>query len=169
MRRLGLPLLGAGVAILLAWALLPRPSGSAEAEMDAGEEFLRARFLEWKGRVERAAARLAALPDAPPRDQFEAAAAIVDAERVDGVAIVDSGNRARVWAGRTFDADPRTDFSGVARGVEVVRVLDVPAHRVLFAARAAGEEIAVAYLAFDERFPSPRDFAAEAAAAAGLA
>ena len=34
---------------------------------------------------------------------------------------------------------------------EVVRVLDLPAHRVLFCARDAGDEIAVAFLAFDER------------------
>jgi signal transduction histidine kinase len=137
--------------------------------MDAGHAYLRERFADWRGRIERAAARLATLPEAPLRDHFDAAARIVDEERIDGVAIVDRGNRARVWAGRTFDADPRNDFGRVAPGVDVVSVLDVPAHRVLFAARAAGDEIAVAYLAFDERFPSPRDFAREVAEAAGLA
>jgi signal transduction histidine kinase len=168
-RKRGILLLGAGVLVLFVWALAPRPAGSAEREMDAGHEFLRDRFGDWRGRVERAVARLAALPEAALRDHFDAAARIVAEERIDGVAIVDRENRARVWAGRTFDADPRNDFSRVAPGVDVVSVLDVPAHRVLFAARAAGDEIAVAYLAFDERFPSPRDFAREVAEASGLA
>ncbi|HEX5137105.1 MAG TPA: ATP-binding protein [Planctomycetota bacterium] len=169
-RQRGLVLLAAGLALLLTWAVAPRPSGSAEDELRAGEAYLRERFGEWRGRVERASRRLAALPEAPLRDDFEAAARIVDEERIDGVAIVDMDNRARVWAGRTFDADPALDFFGVAPGVDAVRVLDVPAHRVLFAARAApGGAIAVAYLAFDERFPSPRDLAREVARAAHLA
>ncbi len=158
--------------LLFAWALLPRPAGEPQEELERGEALLRARFEAWGGRVERAAARmaaLAALPDASPRDLFEEAARIPRDEGVDGVALVDRANRARVWAGRTFDTDPEMDFWGVAPGVDVLRTLDVPAHRVLFAARGVGEEIAVAFLAFDERFPSPRDFAREVADAAGLA
>jgi len=172
MRTRGRLLFVAFLAILFGWALVPRPSGSAEDELRAGEAYLRARYEEWRGRVGAAAARLAALatlPDAPPRELFDEAARIVREEGVDGVAIVDRENRARAWAGRTFDADPKLDFPGVRPGIDVVGVLDVPAHRVLYAARAAGEEIAVAYLAFDERFPSPRDFALEVAEKAGLA
>ncbi|MFI5403519.1 MAG: hypothetical protein ACHQ1G_11325, partial [Planctomycetota bacterium] len=162
----------AGLVLLFAWALVPRSEGVAEEELDRGEAFLRERFDTWGSRVGRAAARLAALAapaDASQRDLFEDAARIARDEEVDGLAIVDRANRARVWAGRTFDTDPDLDFWGVAPGVEVLRALDVPAHRVLFAARGVGDEIAVAFLAFDERFPSPRDFAREVADAAGLA
>jgi signal transduction histidine kinase len=172
LRRNGILLFGAGLVLLFAWALVPRPPGGAAEELSRGEAFLRTRFDAWGGRVQEAAARLAAiatLPDASPRELFDEAARVVREEGVDGVAIVDRGNRARVWAGRTFDTDAELDFWGVAPGVDVLRALDVPAHRVLFAARGVGDEIAVAFLAFDERFPSPRDFGREVADAAGLA
>ena len=171
-RRGGLFVLAAGLGLLFAWALLPRSVGNAEEELARGERLLRARFETWGTRVRTAAARLASLAaraDASPRDLFEEAERIPREEAVDGVALVDRENRARVWAGRTFDTDPELDFWGVGPGVDVVRALDVPAHRVLFAARGVGGEIAVAFLAFDERFPSPRDFARELADAAGLA
>ena len=156
----------AWLVVLAAVGSCADPDPFAEAE-----RMLKARFGAWRGRVERASARLVEL-DASNRDAtalFADAERIAREEEVDGVAVVDWENHARFWAGRTFDADPEEDFTGVREGIERVDILDLPAHRVLFAARPSGDGIAVAFLAFDERFPDPRNVADEVARASGLA
>jgi signal transduction histidine kinase len=161
----------AAAAALLAWALGTAGPPDPEARFAHAEARLQERFATWRGRVVRAAARLvdlAADEAAAPAALFERAEGLVREEGVDGVAVVDWDNRARIWAGRTFDADPRQDFAGVQAGVDQVDVLDLPAHRVLFAARRAGPAIAVAFLAFDERFPRRRNVAEEVARETGL-
>jgi len=161
--------LGAAALALLVWAFVSGGAPDPADQLARAETLLRERFADWRARVEHASARLSRL-DAPTRGElFAAAERIVAEERVDGVAIVDWNNRARVWAGRTFDTDPRQDFAGVQAGVERVDILDLPAHRVLFAARPAGGEIAVALLAFDDRFPQGRSLGDEIARECGLA
>ncbi|MHC4818864.1 MAG: hypothetical protein ACYTF8_12495, partial [Planctomycetota bacterium] len=161
--------LGAAALALLVWAFASGGAPDQEDQLARAETLLRERFADWRARVERASARLGRL-DAPTQGAlFFAAERIVVEESVDGVAIVDWDNRARVWAGRTFDTDPRQDFAGVQRGAERVDILDLPAHRVLLAARPAGKEIAVAFLAFDDRFPKGRSLGAEVAQECGLA
>jgi len=157
---------------LVAWALWGGARPDAETRIARAEADLRARFVDWRARVERAARAMVALArqhDADERTLFESTRAILERERVDSVAVLDWGNRARCWAGRTFDVNLDNDFYSVRQGVELVDVLVHPAHRVLVAALPAGKEIAVAFLAFDETFPRRRDLAQEVADAAGLA
>jgi hypothetical protein len=161
-------------AVLLAaalWAALGGAEPAPEVSFEEAERILVERFAAWRARTEAAAervARLAVRDDGDADARFREAAAIAAAERVDGVAVLERGNRARVWAGRTFDLDPARDLAALQQGVDVVDVLDLPAHRVLFAARAARDTAAVAFLAFDERFPSRRNLAELTAQRAGL-
>jgi len=157
------------VALAL-WALLGSRVPEPDEQFAAAEAILADRFRGWRERVESAARRmrdLAAETRADSPDLFARAKTIADEECVDGVAVLGEGDQARVWAGRSFDAEPE-DFAGVRRGIGVVRVLDLPAHRVLFSAQPAGPEIAVAFLAFDEQLPKPGDLASDVARRSGL-
>jgi len=152
------------LALLLLGACSAGPA--PERRFQGAERLLAERFGLWRQRVERATRRLA---DAAresgtgPIALFGTAERILREEQVDGVAVLDWKNRARFWAGRTFDADPEYDFFDVKNGIEMVNVIDHPAHRVLYAARPAGDEIAVAYFVFDERFPRSFDLLADIA------
>ncbi|MGH7163561.1 MAG: hypothetical protein ACREID_08755, partial [Planctomycetota bacterium] len=160
---------------VVAASVLLASAGGGAADPDEGmrraEAEIRACFKDWRGRVERAAERVAALAreeGADPGALFRRAEEIAREERVDGVAVVDRGNRARFWAGRTFDASPDSDYPWAWRGFSDCGVIENPAHRAIFSAHPAGDEAAVAYLAFEERFPQRRDWAAEIAARTGL-
>jgi signal transduction histidine kinase len=131
---------------------------------------IEAAFADWRKRAERAAERLAELGRGrgAGAERFAAADAIVREERVDGVALVDGAGRARIWAGRTFAAERSVDYPEIEGGFASVTVLERPAHHVLLAAHPAGEEAALAFLAFDERFPGAEGFAERVAAETGV-
>ena len=139
---------------------------SAQAEIEE-------RFEAWTQRVEGAADGVMQLwqeHGTLMSTLFLRAQELVDDTEVDGVLVLDENDAAVLWAGRTFDVSSQEDFLLVRQGtVGDVRVLDRPAHRVLCAARRAGDGIAIAFLSFDERFPIERDLAEEIRRHHGLA
>jgi len=163
----------AGAALLIAlciWAAAGRRSADPEASIETARRLLEDRFRGWRSRVETAAKRMRELAkEKEPGALFAGAEKILAEQQVHGVAILDWNNRARGWAGRTFQLEPEFDLYRVKLGVEAIEVLEHPAHRVLIAALPAGKEIAVAFFAFDETFPHKHDLGAEVAKEAGLA
>ncbi|MHC4930767.1 MAG: sensor histidine kinase [Planctomycetota bacterium] len=155
--------IGAVVLIaLLVWAIAGevRDRGDPQADLDRAVAQLQGRFQDWRGRVERAAARMESLAERKKLDRaslFEEADRILREEEVHGVAIIDWEDKARCWAGRSFDVRPELDFYYVRKGYDDVQVLEHPAYRVLAAARPAGGEIAVAFYVFEQTFPRRTD------------
>ncbi len=141
-------------------------------QLEHARRLIEERFQEWSARVDGAAEALVKLwtdEGASKRAFFRNAAALVEEEEIDGVLILDADDRAVLWAGRTFDVSSREDFQFVRRGYAGdIRVLDRPAHRVLCAARPVKGDIAIAFLAFDERFPARRDLASDIEERTGL-
>jgi len=157
----------AGAALLLRGG----PDSPERAWREA-ERILRERFQRARARVERAAEEVEALALAPhgEAERFTLAESIRADAEIDGVVVLDRGNVARFWGGRTFDVAPLADFPSVWRGFSETGVLERPAQRVLYAARPAGpSEAAIAFLVIEERFPGGADLADEVAEASGLA
>ncbi len=158
-----------GLAIVAAaWAWFFSAPPTPDEQFARARTLLEQRFESWRGRVERAAQRVAKTGTEVGRRPFVEAQRIVREESVDGVALLKQDGRAHFWAGRTFEIeDPEVAFFHAELGVSS-RILDHPAHPVLYGYIGRGDAIAVAFLAFDERFPSRRALGDEVRRATGL-
>jgi len=151
-----------------AWAWFSGAPPEPEEQFARARTLLEQRFGTWRARVERAAERVARIEQTTGRRPFLAAQRIVREEEVDGVALLAPDGRARFWAGRTFEIeDPQVAFFHARFGVRS-RVLDHPAHPVLYGYVGRDDLVAVAFLAFDERFPSRRALGEEVRRRTGL-
>jgi hypothetical protein len=151
-----------GIALFAVLAPLER---APEEQFALGKAMLEARINELRTKTSRAAERLAHEVTSADAAGFDAARAILEEERVDGVAVLG----ADVWAGRTFEISVEIDLADTRYGLTDQGVLDHPAHRVLFTGKpVGGDRIAVAFAIFDERFPVDRNLADHIAERAGL-